>query len=90
MTKKIDIATAMFFIGGPNNIIYRFFGKNKVSFQTIGIPKTAMACIRFAELKAPIVWWRKPYGGLHAGMVYLPRGDMREARNRAKFHRWGN
>ncbi len=24
------------------------------------------------------------------GMVYLPWGDVREARNRAKFPRWGN
>ena len=24
------------------------------------------------------------------GMGYLPEGDMREARNRAKFPRWGN
>jgi hypothetical protein len=32
-----------------------------------------------AILSVSIVWWRKPYGGLHAGIVYLPKGDMRKA-----------
>jgi hypothetical protein len=32
-----------------------------------------------AFLGVPIVWWRKPYGGLLAGMVHLPEGDVREA-----------
>jgi len=36
-----------------------------------------------ALLSVPIVWWRKPCEGLHAGMVHLLRGDVRKAWNRA-------
>jgi hypothetical protein len=32
-----------------------------------------------ALLSVPIVWWRKPCEGLHAGMVHLLRGDVRKA-----------
>ena len=38
-----------------------------------------MARNQVALLSIPIVWWRKPYGGLPAGMEYLPREDVREA-----------
>ncbi|MGB3861868.1 MAG: hypothetical protein WA915_07265, partial [Candidatus Aminicenantaceae bacterium] len=35
--------------------------------------------IHTALLSVPIMWWRKPCEGLHAGMVHLPWGDVREA-----------
>jgi hypothetical protein len=36
----------------------------KHSRQTDSIPKSAIAVIRIALFRVPIVWWRKPYGGL--------------------------
>jgi hypothetical protein len=49
----------------PNVMLNQYVLVVKHSRQTDSIPKTVIAGIRIALFRVPIVWWRKPYGGLY-------------------------